>query len=337
MNKTYLFWNGLKQVAKQVSGKEKIFMGIRPFGFHAGNELALLVYPWHLCNLVKKEGKLPEFEFFISINDMEPNGLKYLYNDANGKLFYKPQEFTLSEEVPFEYNVFPRTTSFQYTKCEEGCCKSIVDHWQKIIESKMNALKRDFPGIKLNFIRNSSIKNKPEFKKAIKTALKNPEILGKILAKYEKICFKKGFLNWIGAICPKCNSAQGKTILKKEKIIFKCKDCGKKTSIPLGKASYWMHYIFMLPPRLKIFKADFWISGYDHCETKNTEINEELYKELYGEETNLKTIFSPLVISLDGKKMSKTRENLSRINSKKLKKMAIGFNKHRLELKQLES
>jgi len=324
VGKTYLFWDGLNEVAKEVRGDEKIFVGVRPFGFHAGNELTMYVYPWHLCDLTRKNGKEPRFNFFISINDMEPHRLKYLFIGEDGKPFYKNEELTLSADVPFEYNVFPRTTSFQFTDDSNGCCDSIVTHWQKIIEEKMMRLKADFPEITLNFIRNTSLKNNPAFKKAITTAIKNPEVLGKILEKYDKVCFEKGFLVWTGVICPHCHSAQGKTSMNAESVIFECDNCGKKTESTVEDSSFWMHHVFLLPPRLKIFDVDICVRGYDHYRVNQIPINEQLFEALFGKKLEVKTIVPPMIVGPDGKKMSKTWSNEKYINTEKLKELSKG-------------
>jgi len=333
MEKTYLFWKGLEKISKEVNGNENISIGIRPFGFHAGNELTLLAYPWHLCNLVKKEGKKPQFNFFISINDMEPCGLKYLYVDKSNNFYFKEEEITMSEEVPFEYNIFPRTTSFQHTPCLKGCCKSIADHWKKIIGKKLCFLKKEFPGVKIRLIKNSSIKNEPEFKKAITKAINNPELFTQTIDKKEPLIVKKEFLNYGGAICPKCKSAQGKTKLIAGKLTFKCKNCGQITrNSSREKSDFWMYYAFILPPRIKMQKIDICIRGLDHYRRKNVQINDYIYKKIYGEEPLVKTIITPLITDKSGKKMSKTRANDKEEKISKLIKATEGNNSQKITL-----
>lgn len=63
--KPYLYLNGMKKLAKEASGNETIHVGIRPYGFHAGNAMALIVYPYLLCKYLKKEGKVPRFRLVI--------------------------------------------------------------------------------------------------------------------------------------------------------------------------------------------------------------------------------------------------------------------------------
>jgi len=333
MGKTYVCWKGLEEAAKDVKGDEKISIGIRPYGFHAGNELTLFVYPWHFCNLVKRLGKEPKFTFFISLNDMEPERLKYLYPDKNTGYYYKKEELTLKEEVPFEYNIFPRDTSFQYTADKEGCCNSMAEHWSKIIEAKVLRLKEDFPLLTFQFIKSSSIKNDPLYKKALKLGIEHPEVLGRIASQHEKVCFEDGCLSWAGAICPTCHSAQGKTMISGETITFECSDCGEKYAGSMNKTSFWMHHMLLLAPRLKLFGIDLFFRGYDHYACNHISINEQLYEALCGEILDIKTIVPPLIVGADGKKMSKTWSNEKVLNTQKLKSLAEACKGEKLVLK----
>lgn len=333
MGKTYLCWQGLQELVKVIRGDEKISIGIRPYGFHAGNELTLYVYPWHLCNLLKQRGKEPEFTFFISLNDVEPESLKYLYPDEKGSFYYKREELTLKEEVPFEYNVFPKETSFQYTVDHNGCCASVSEHWEKVISEKVLRLKKDFPLLKFNFIRSSSILGNPLYKKAIKLGLNSPQVLGKIADPYEKVCFADNFLSWTGAICSSCHSAQGKTILENETVKFECDKCKKKSSSSIEETSFWMHHMLLLAPRLKMFRIDLFFRGYDHYSRNHIPINEQLYKALYGEELDIKTIVPPLIIRGDGKKMGKTWSNEKSMDTERLKKLVSSTLEEKIVIK----
>ena len=333
MGKTLIGLKGLKKLANQVSGSENIAIGIRPYGFHAGNELTMYTYPWILCKMLKGMGKEPRFNFFICLNDIEPRRLKYLYFEKEKGYFYKNEELIFTEEVPFEYNIFPRDTSFQYTPDTEGCCASMTDHWQKIIESKITRLKKDFPRINFTFIRASFMKNSPYYKQAIRFSLEKPEAFGKIVDKYEKVCFEKGFLSWSGAICPKCHTAQGKTKLSGEKVSFECEQCKKKYSKKIDELSFWMHHLFIVPARLKMFGIDIFFRGYDHYSCKHIEMTEKLYEKLFKEKLAVKTIVPPLIVGSDGKKMGKTWANEKTIDSELLKELALSCNDEKIILK----
>lgn len=73
--KPYLYLSGLKSLAKKIKGNENVHIGIRPYGFHGGNVLSLIVYPYLLCKELNKLGKKPKLKFTISINDYEQDEL----------------------------------------------------------------------------------------------------------------------------------------------------------------------------------------------------------------------------------------------------------------------
>lgn len=51
----FLGLEGLRNIVKGMDGGEHIHVGIRPYGFHGGNALALACYPSMLCDLYVKE------------------------------------------------------------------------------------------------------------------------------------------------------------------------------------------------------------------------------------------------------------------------------------------
>lgn len=69
--KPYPYLNGLRELVEEISGTEKIHAGIRPYGFHAGSVMALVVYLYLLCKFLENIGKEPKLKFFVSENDWE--------------------------------------------------------------------------------------------------------------------------------------------------------------------------------------------------------------------------------------------------------------------------
>lgn len=325
--KTFLFWNGLCELSKKASGKEKIFMGVRPFGFHGGNKLTLLAYPWHFCNELEKNGKKPKFTFFVSINDMEPHQLKYLYLKNKKPYYKKLAEMTSDEEPPFPYNIFPEKTSFQFTKDPFDCCNSVVDHWQNRIENEFKLLKQDFPGIKINFVRNSKIKNEKVFLNVLEKTIKKPEKIAEIVLKYSNPKINLENLFFSGAICPECHSAQGKTVLEGNRTEFSCSSCGRETTESIKKTDFWIHHMPLLVPRLILFDIDICIRGGDHYQAKRVEINRALMKYLSGKNKNPISLISPMLMSNDGHKMSKSWFNEKDVEIGKLMRVAENWNK----------
>ena len=52
--KPYLYFDGLKQLTKEINGNEVVHIGIRPYGFHAGNVIALVDWNKTIINLSEK-------------------------------------------------------------------------------------------------------------------------------------------------------------------------------------------------------------------------------------------------------------------------------------------
>lgn len=291
MEPAYLNFDGLMNLIPSLHGTENIHAGIRPYGFHAGNAMALYVYPYLLCKYFKKTKIEPSFTFYISINDWEQDAL-------SGPDIRK-----------YPFNVYPANTSLQYTDDEEGCCPTIVDHWQPIIEYNISKLKNHFPKINFIFIRNSSLKDDSYFKQILIDTINNPEKIAHICKKYSGKEVLKTPLTYGGAICPKCSSAHGSTKVINDNIFWRCDKCLYKTKKEYAKFDYWWYHKPLLTARLKIFNIDLTISGSDHHSEGDYEIRKTLI-ETYDPTIKIpKMLFTPLVLALDGEKMSKSRNN----------------------------
>lgn len=164
----YLYLNGLKRLAKEMTGCEVVHLGIRPYGFHAGNAMALVVYPYLLCKFLEDLGKVPKLQFVVSINDWEQDAL-------DGPNYMR-----------YPFNIYPKNTSLQFTPDEDGCCESIVDHWQPIIESNLRKSKKRFPHISFRFVRNSELIIEPYCKELLLETIKNPADQLEIFKEYSE-------------------------------------------------------------------------------------------------------------------------------------------------------
>ena len=127
MDKPYLYNKGLDELASEAIGTERIHMGIRPFGFHAGNLVSLYVYPYLFCEKVEKLDKPVNFVFFVSIND------------------YEQDELDGPDYKKYPYNIHPKNTTLGYMKDPLGCHELNIDHWFPIIKSSILKLKKCFP------------------------------------------------------------------------------------------------------------------------------------------------------------------------------------------------
>ena len=292
MSKPYLYLAGLRKLAKKLKGTEKIHLGIRPYGFHAGNSLALVVYPFLLCKEMRKLGKEPRFRFFISINDFEQDEL-------DGPDFRK-----------YPFNIYPKNTSLKFTPDERHCCPSIVDHWTPIIEKIVGSLYRLYPGIKINFVRNSSIKDNKYFRDVLLDTIKDPQAQADIFRKYSNKDVLDSPLRYAGAVCPDCKSTHGRTtVLPRQRIKWECAKCACCVEMPYSFFDYWWYHKPMLASRIKIFGIDVAMSGADHYNEDDFIVRKKFLKKYFKNLKEPVMLFCPMLIALDGQKMSKSRNN----------------------------
>ncbi len=337
MDEVFPYFDGLEKMAENISGRENVLIGIRPHGFHVGNALPLLIYPWLLCERLECIGKTPKLRFNISINDMEPFQLKYLFLNTNGEAVFKSGSvLSNTEETPFEYNVFPEDTTFQHTLDPFGCCRTIVDHWQNILHNELSRLSKSFPKTKVKFVRNSEISQSLAFEQALKCAFEcNDEIAFCVEKHTQRAVSRYGF-QLAGAVCPICKSAQGKTILKEKECTFQCNRCHGVSNGELKVFDWWMHHLLLFPPRVKQLNIDLCIRGGDHFNQSHTHTTSALYEMLYGKKTCLKTLVTPLVVDSHGRKVSKSSQNEVHLPFESLLELARKCKTERLEVFPIE-
>lgn len=305
MTKPYLYLSGLKTLAKKLKGNERIHIGIRPYGFHAGNALSLIVNPYLLCGEMIKLGKKPKFKFFISINDYEQDEL-------DGPDYRK-----------YPFNIYPKNTSLQFTPDDNGCCSGITEHWQPIIECELDLLKKEYPSIAIKFIRNSSLKNKAFFKMALIDTLINPQSHAEIFKKYSGKEVLDSPIKYAGIICPKCKKAHGETVVvSPKKIKWTCSECKYKTEGPYEKYDYWWYHKAMLASRLRIFNIKVAMSGADHYNEGDYNVRRHFFKKYFPNFPEPVMLFCPVLIARNGQKMSKSRKNTETVDILKLIKAA---------------
>jgi len=277
----YLYYCGLKQLASEMRGDEKIHMGIRPFGFHAGNILALVAYPFLLCEALEALQKHVNVEFIISINDYEQDALAG------------------PDIRAFPFNIYPEFTSLKFAK-DPNTGHIYVDHWQPIIEKNLLELKKYFPNVQFNFIRNSELKSEPEFKRLLLDTIR--KLTGKIVLDEP--------LQFAGILCPTCHAAAGKTTVTDERISWKCDHCSYQCDGVYEDFDYWWHHKPLLIARLKIYQVDITLSGGDHYQEGDFEVRQGFIDRYYSNFKTPKMLFTPIMIAENGLKMSKSRKNM---------------------------
>lgn len=305
--KTYFFQKGIRQLAKEITGKENIYLGIRPYGFHAGNMLPHVLYPVLLSEEVKRIGKKPEFNLFVFINDWEQDGL------AGPDV----------EKHPF--NVFPKNTTFQYTSDPDHDNMNIVDRWEPIIVNQVKEVSRLFPGVKVRSVRNSQMKKSPVMRKHLLFTIQNPQILANILRKYTDKEVLREPLSYALAVCPDCKKTRGRTTYSHGKVHHFCTDCHKDFSGDYLDFDYWLYHKPLALPRLEIFDIDICITGLDHYNERDFTVRQELIKQ-YGSKAKFpRTLYTQVVLGRDGNVMGKSRGNAETISIAELRDL---FNKY---------
>lgn len=288
----YLYRRGLMNLVKTLRGDERIHMGIRPYGFHAGNATAIAVYPYLLCKYFALQKRVPRFSIFISINDYEqdcPDG---------------------PDIIRYPFNFYPKYTSLQHTPDDRECCGSIVEHWQPVLERILVKLFSEFPSVQVRFVRNSTLRDNPDFRSLLLRTLREPREQAAIMKKHSGKEVLPHPVCYAGAVCPKCVSARGETrVLTDDRVRLSCSACGLVTTGSYDNFHYWWHHKAMLTARLKIFNIDLTISGADHFSEGDVGTRSEFIEKFVPGFVVPKMLFSPLLLSFDGRKMSKSRDN----------------------------
>ena len=311
----YLYLRGLKKLVRESRGDETVHVGIRPYGFHAGNTMALIVYPYLFCKYLEDAGKEPRLKFIISLNDWEQDAL-------DGPNYRK-----------FPFNIYPKTTSLQFTPDEFGCCESVAAHWGKIIKQRLAFLKKRFPNISIRFVKNSELIKFPFCKKLLMETIKHPEKQADIYRKYSHMPVLSSPIKYAGVICYRCKSAHGKTeVVGKSSIRWKCDKCGASKEGSFKKFNYWWYHKPMLIARIKIFKVQITLSGGDHFNEGDFKIREIFIRKYAPGIREPKMMFTPTLIALNGVKMSKSRDNAAFAHTRKLIEIMDDYKKGEFQI-----
>ena len=275
----YLFQQGLSDISKTLTGEENIYLGIRPYGFHAGNQLPFIAFPFLLAQKLKQLGKEPSFHFYCFINDWEQDGIEHY-------------------DVQAPFDVRPRRTTFQYTRAEAPNTGNIVDFWQPIIEKNMHFLETSFPKIKMSFIRNSTMKTNKWMKKVIIKTLQHPELIANTL---RQLTGKpvSGEARYCLPVCPSCKTTKtSASVVKGKYIAMQCKNCGHQEQARYEDFDYWLYHKSLALPRI----ADHYFEG-------DFDTRRALFAA-YGIDVDYpKTLYTPVLYGRDGHPMGKSKKN----------------------------
>lgn len=294
----YLYLDGLEALAREARGDENIHIGIRPYGFHAGNNFALVAYPYVLCDMYRQfQGQEPRFTFFISINDWE--------QDALDGPDYKR----------YPFNIYPKNTSIQYTpyRMQDGSECAMADYWQPVIEAAVRSKLEEFGSVNLRFVRNSILKDEITFQDFLEKTIRYPFDQSRIFQKFSGKELLEEPISYAGVICPECHRAHGKTSIENEpgrSISWQCADCYYAARGSFQDFDFWWYHKPLLVARLKIFDIDITMSGGDHFSEGDYMIRKEMIKYFDSSIKVPKMVFTPTLLSpIDGERMSKSKGN----------------------------
>lgn len=287
----YLYLEGIEQLATEVKGNERIYTAIRPYALHAGNVLSIVVYPYLLCEATKKRGIEPEFEFAVSINDWE-------------------QDQLIGQDIhKYIFDAKPLHTTIAHTFDADG--QNMVEKWQPHIEQEVNKITKDFPKVKVRFIRNSSLRDNPLMKQTLYSTIQHRKEHKKLLLETTGKPTIGEDTHFANALCPQCLDANTNSeVLENDYIYTNCDNCGHKAKRHYNECDFWLYHKQLFPPRLAILDFQITISGADHYLQGDFEVRKALYEFIYRKPLPpLKMAFAPLLLAPDGEKMSKSRKN----------------------------
>lgn len=297
----FLYREGIDELAETLRGDETIFMGVRPAGFHAGNMLTMVAYPFVLNMQISRRVE-PKFHYFISINDWEPESVVYNADNA--------------------YDFRVEGTSFQYAEDDDGCCKSMADHWEDTIIRNIRILEQHFPSTSLTFVKNSELRSNPTFLDCLERTLHEENEILKVIGKTVQKYLDADNISLASAICTHCHSGRTKTYLTDRYVEADCSNCDKQSSGRLDELDYWWYHLPMLAPRLAISRADVIIRGGDHYRWNGIEVSWKMLEYFSPSSEMPATLVSPMLLSHDGRKMSKSSKNEIIVEFDKLVRVA---------------
>jgi hypothetical protein len=291
-NKTYLYYDGIKQLAADMNGDESIHVGIRPYELHAGNKLALVVYPLLLCEELVKLGKTPRFNIILSLNDWEQRVLA-------GTNIYK-----------YTYDIRPLDTTIQYATESDGKTETAKLWGEKIVEV-VKEIQRHYKNVTVTPVFNSELKSKDAMKEVILKTLSEGANIKELMLQATGRPSDGSSAKFSAVVCPKCKDANTEVLeITNDNICAHCPKCHKDFSGNYIDFMYWLHHKPLFAARWRALKFPYSLSGGDHYNEGDVEVRRALY-QYYFDETppNLGMIFSSVLIGNNGDKMSKSRRN----------------------------
>lgn len=284
---------GINKLAGTVTGAENVFLGVRPFGFHAGNMTSMLAYPLLLCEAVQAKGITPSFKFHVFLNDYEQNGVR---------------GHDLAPNVVNDGNVYPADTTLQYARHSEGNC-SVTDYWAPVIKANLDQIAQIHPGTTIQYIRSSEIKPHPTFRDVVYETFKRAEDIANIAEEATGLRVHRP-ADYCRPITPCCHTPTREfQITDNLSFDIQCSPCDYQGVHSYEELDFWLNHKPLALPRISIFGIDLCITGIDHLYAGDFKARPKLLKMMGVPHHPFHTLYAPLLLREDGMKMSKTDGN----------------------------
>ncbi|MDR1494908.1 MAG: hypothetical protein LBI29_02625 [Rickettsiales bacterium] len=309
-NKPYFFTEGLKEVSRFLGGDENIYLGIRPYGFHAGNQIVFNVYPDLLCEFLRKRGIEPKFNFFIFINDWEQ--VKFAQSDNSIK--------------NYPFNVSPQDTIFQFA-IHDKTIATLVDHWESVIlENFYENVKNKYPQVSIFPVRNSSMRSSKWMKKVVLKTIEEPGLVADVLRRYSGKNVEEG-AEYCRAVCPMCRTALVKnSLMGTDDVAIQCQNCGFNGIRNYSTLYFWLYHKPLAIPRIKEYRIDLCITGADHHNEGDFLVRKNLFRAYNISVKMPKTLYTPVLYGKNELPMGKSKNNTVNVEYNLLRKMVSETN-----------
>lgn len=298
MSETYVSLTGLKNISSILRGDETMGIGIRPFGFHAGNMASIVAYPIILCEMMRLARKEPAFDIHCWLNDIEQHAI--IGHDKD-------------PDHDDEANIYPRGTTMQFTPAPGGFEGSVVDYWGPMIQNGVLEIQRRFPNIRMSFHRTSELKSSPTFEHAVLKAIEHADTIADITQSHLNMPVHRP-AEFVRAICGSCTTPVPRTEATADHLIkTDCPRCGHQAIGPVSSFDWWLMHRVLTMPKLSAVEGgfDIWMMGYDHFQERETPVREILGKLFEIKVKNYTAIHGPLILAPDGRKMGKSNGNVA--------------------------
>ena len=296
-----LFANGLSKLAGRLRGDEVLYSGIRPYGYHAGNRIAVAVYPHLLARLVAARGINPRFVYTITINDIEP-------------LDYDEVEFKVLD------------STFQFGSDVDA------DKFEKTIYQDLEGLRIEFPEVKVRFHRTSAMTETEAFMTIFRAVTVDKHfLLNDFLNHYyaDQVNRSAEFAGFICRNCHlPCRAEDGPA-----QVAYVCPKCHCKGEAGNIGENYWMFRVPLIAMKLAVVQPNVVFLGSDYLTRRSERLNNNtdldailrLHARLnMAGEINF--ALPPILLGNDGRKMSKSLGNLRKYEYDELLLLCAGNN-----------